>query len=250
MESGHHHEIINLVSDVSFSGAFIGAFSSFFSTWQFCIAQISPFFIVFLVGVSLLSGSPRFKGGRTLKKPGINLFAASLGYLVGFSIIFALLGASGTGIAGYLLYHIKGLRLFSGIFILLVGMLMIGMGLVRSASQSYIIWFLAPFLGASFAFIYSPCIPPALSQILNYASGPENALRGLLLLIVYGMGLSSAFIFVGVPMGIIAGWLTKKTGRAGLVGFCCAFLLMILGLMAITGVMVYYKAFLLSSFVE
>ena len=247
MEPGHHHEIVNLVSDISFSGAFIGAFSSFFSIWQFCIAQISPFFIVFLIGICLL---PCSRDDRTLKKPIINLFAVSLGYLVGFSIIFALLGASGTGIAGYLLYHIKSLRLFSGIFILLVGMLMIGMGLVRSASQAYIFWFPAPFLGASFAFIYSPCIPPVLSQILNYASGPENASRGLLLLIVYGMGLSSAFISAGVPLGIIAGWLTKKTGRAGLVGFCCAVLLMILGLMAITDVMVYYKAFLLSFFVE
>ncbi|MBI5328770.1 MAG: hypothetical protein HZB80_10870 [Deltaproteobacteria bacterium] len=247
MESGHHHEIVNLISNVGFSEAFFGAFSSFFSSWQFCIAQISPFFMVFLIAVCLI------KEVGSLKQPTTNLLITSFGYLVGFSIIFALLGASGTGISGYLLYHIKSFRMLSGIFILLIALLMIAIAFVRNIAQTLpgsIFWILAPFVGASFAFIYSPCIPPTLSQLLNYASVPENAVRGFLFLIIYGIGLSTAFIAIGLPLAIAVGWLTQRIRRHGLVIFCCAFFLMILGIMAMSGFMVYYKAFLLSFFVE
>lgn len=245
MEPGHHHEIVRLVSEIGYSTAFAGAFSSFFSIWQFCVAQISPFFMAFLAGVYLLENS----AGR---KSAINLFVTSLGYSAGFSVIFALLGSSGAGIAGYLLYHIRDLRILSGIFVLLVGMFMVGMAFIRNITpvSSRIFWVIAPFIGASFAFIYSPCIPPVLSHILNYASMPENAARGLFLLVIYGAGLSAAFILVGAPLAIIIGRLAEGIERISLVISGCAFFLMALGIMAVTGLMVYYKAFLLSFFVE
>ena len=245
MEPGHHHEIVKLVSEIAYSTAFAGAFYSFFSIWQFCIAQISPFFMVFFAGVHLFENGPA-------RKSAMNLFVTSLGYSAGFSIIFAMLGSSGIGMAGYLLYYIKDLRMLSGIFILLTGALMIVMAFISNLTpvSLRIFWLLAPFVGASFAFIYSPCIPPVLSHVLNYASMPENAARGLLLLIVYGMGLSAAFISVGAPFAIAVGRLAKGIERLGLVIFACAFLLMVMGTMAVTGIMVYYKAFLLSFFVE
>ncbi|MBI3755566.1 MAG: hypothetical protein HY265_05345 [Deltaproteobacteria bacterium] len=245
MEPGHHHEIVKLVSEITCSTAFAGAFSSFFSIWQFCIAQISPFFVAFLAGVYLLETS-------AVRKSAINLFITSLGYSAGFSVVFALLGSSGAGMAGYLLYHIKDLRMLSGVFILLTGALMIVMAFIRNLApvSPRIFWLLAPLAGASFAFIYSPCIPPVLSQILNYASQPENAARGLLLLIVYGMGLSAAFVSVGAPFAIVIGRLAKGIERPGLVIFGCAFFLMVMGIMAVTGLTIYYKAFLLSFFVE
>ncbi|MBI3754242.1 MAG: hypothetical protein HY266_09440 [Deltaproteobacteria bacterium] len=245
MEPVHHHEIVNLISDVSFSEAFLGAFLSFFSIWQFCIAQISPFFMAFITGVYLLEGSG-------VRKSVISLFVISLGYLAGFSIIFSLLGSSGIGTAGYLLYHIKNLRVLSGIFVLLTGALIAGAAFLRNLAPVLprIFWGLAPFIGASFAFIYSPCIPPTLSGVLNYASMPENAARGLLLLVVYGIGLSAAFVSVGAPLAIAVGWLTKGVKRSGLVIFGCALALMVMGIMAVTGIMIYYKAFLLSFFVE
>ena len=245
MEPGHHHEIVRLASEIGYSTAFAGAFFSFFSIWQFCIAQISPFFMAFLAGVYLLEKS-------AVRKAVITLIAVSIGYLAGFSIIFALLGSSGAGIAGYLLYHIRDLRILSGIFVLLLGLFMVSVAFIRNITpvSSRIFWVIAPFIGASFAFIYSPCIPPVLSHILNYASMSENAVRGLFLLVIYGAGLSAAFILVGAPLAIVIGRLAKGIERIGLVIFGSAFFLMVLGAMNITGLMVYYKAFLLGFFVE
>lgn len=245
MEFGHRHEIINLISTVGFSEAFIGAFFSFFSIWQFCIAQVSPFFMAFITGVYLLEG-------KGLQKSIVSLFVISVGYLAGFSIVFALLGSSGIGTAGYLLYHINSLRVISGVFLLLIGACLIATVFLKNIIKvsSHIFYLLAPFVGASFAFIYSPCIPPVLSRVLNYASMPENAARGLLLLMVYGFGLIAAFISVGIPLAVVVGWLTKKMKRPGIIVFGCAILLTVMGIMAVTGSMIYYKAFLLSFFVE
>ena len=246
MEPGHHHEIVRLASEIGYSTAFAGAFFSFFSIWQFCIAQISPFFMAFLAGVYLLEKS-------AVRKAVINLIAVSIGYLAGFSIIFALLGSSGTDTGSYLLYNIKYFRLLSGIFILFTGVFIAGTGILRKVitlSTDAIVWLLAPFLGVAFAFIYSPCIPPVLSKLLNYASIPENAVNGFLLLAVYGMGLSSAFVAAGIPLAMAVAWQADKGRRPGLIIVGSAFLLMVLGAMNITGLMVYYKAFLLGFFVE
>lgn len=280
MEPGHHHEIVKLASEIGYSTAFVGAFSSFFSVWQFCIAQISPFFIAFLIGVYLIEGN------GINRKSIVNILIASSGYLIGFSIIFALLGTSSSNIAGYLLYNIKAIRIFSGIFILVVGLLMFtphhqkapsvktGMnveispkgvaskpwGLTRGAGfttgfskafssilPKWMFWLFAPFIGVSFAFIYSPCIPPVLSQILNYASISENASQGFLFLLIYGTGLSVAFITAGVVLSVAVGRLTE-TVRPYIIAIC-SLMLMVIGIMAITGLMVHYKAFLLSFFV-
>lgn len=247
MEPGHHHEIVRLASEIGYSTAFAGAFFSFFSIWQFCIAQISPFFMAFILGVRFITDA------STLKKSAANLLIPSIGYAAGFSIIFALLGSSGTDTGSYLLYNIKYFRLLSGIFILFTGVFIAGTGIIRrviTLSTDAIVWLLAPFLGVAFAFVYSPCIPPVLSKLLNYASIPENTVNGLLLLTVYGMGLSSAFVAVGIPLAMAVGWQADKGRRPGLIILGSAFFLMALGAMNITGLMVYYKAFLLGFFVE
>ncbi|MBI3397693.1 MAG: hypothetical protein HY026_00385 [Deltaproteobacteria bacterium] len=247
MEPLHHHEIANLLtSDVSFSGAFIGAFFSFFSIWQFCIAQISPFFMAFIAGVYLIENND------AVKKSIISILIASLGYSAGFSIVFAMLGLSGSNIGGYFLYNIKVFRILSGILILLSGISIMSKGLDKTPIPflpNRIFWFLAPFIGASFAFVYSPCIPPALSQILNYASMPENTAKGFWLLVVYGIGLSAAFISVGIPLSLFVGWLAHRIKQSHPFIIGSAVFLIVLGVMAITDLMIYYKAFLLSFFV-
>ena len=248
LEHHHEHEAVKeLAADIGCLDSLIGGFLSFFSIWQFCIAQISPFFMAFILGVRLITDA------STLKKSAANLLIPSIGYSAGFSIIFALLGSSGTYTGSYLLYNIKYFRLLSGIFILFTGVFIAGTGFlikVITPPTNAIVWLLAPLLGVAFAFVYSPCIPPVLSKLLNYASIPENAVNGLLLLTVYGMGLSSAFVAAGIPFAMAVGWQADKGRRPGLIILGSAFFLMALGAMNITGLMVYYKAFLLGFFVE
>jgi len=47
--------------------------------------------------------------------------------------------------------------------------------------------------GISFAFIYSPCITPIMSDIMGIASQRETAVEGWYLAFVYGVGINAAF---------------------------------------------------------
>lgn len=207
--------------------------------------QISPFFIAFIVGVHLIGGDED-TGEATL-----SLLFPGLGYMVGFSIIFTILGASGLGVSGYLLYHIKGFRVVSGVFIILVGITMVIMWRLRYLLSPFpLFYIMAPFLGIAFAFAYSPCIPPVLSQLMNYASMPENKVMGAVLLTIYGFGLSTAFVTTGIVIALAIGWAVTGRRGNGLIIAGCALLLIVLGIMVTTGLMTYYKAFLLGFFVK
>lgn len=209
--------------------------------------QISPFFIAFIAGFHLI------RGDEDTGKATLALLLPGLGYMIGFSILFALLGAGGLAISGYLLYHIRGFRIVSGTFITLVGITMVGLGAIRNIVPLYLtplFTILALFLGMAFAFAYSPCIPPVLSQLMNYASMSENKVMGAVLLAIYGFGLSTAFVATGIVMALAIGWAVIGRKGNGLVIGGCAFLLMVLGIMVTTGLMTYYKAFLVGFFVK
>ncbi|MBI5286133.1 MAG: hypothetical protein HY878_00900 [Deltaproteobacteria bacterium] len=226
--------------------AFLGGFFSFFSIWQLCIMQTSPFFIAFLVGVYFIGGCEDYK------KAIFTLLIPGLGYIAGFSIIFALLGSAGLPASGLLLYHIKGLRVASGIFIILVGITMTTLGKLRNIiplSPTRLFTIAGLLLGMAFAFAYSPCIPPILSQLMNYASMPENKASGTILLTIYGSGLSAAFVITGIVIAISTGWVMRGRGERGII-IGCSFLLILLGIMVTTGFMTNYKAFLLGFWVK
>lgn len=234
-------------SNIGFSTAFFGGFLSFFSIWQVCLLQISPFFMAFMLGFHLICERTFFKQSI------IRLLAVGLAYTIGFSIVFAILGSSSTYLNAYILYNIKVFRFIAGIFIIFTSLLMLGLGVFRYVLPVAVVRiFLAAaiFLGAAFATAYSPYIPPVLSNILNFASIKENTARGFALLLVYGTGLCTAFIVTGIAISLAVEKITERVGKVNAVIAVCAVLLLILGFMVSTNTLVYYKAFLLGSFVK
>ncbi|HBO83585.1 MAG: hypothetical protein A2073_02530 [Deltaproteobacteria bacterium GWC2_42_11] len=234
-------------SNINLFTAFWGGFSSFFSIWQVCLLQISPFFMVFMIGFHLTCERD------IIRKSAARMLVAGFAYLIGFSLTFAIFGSSSTYLSSYILYNIKVFRLISGIFIILAGLLMAGVGVFRYAlplASSRIFSFTALILGVSFAIAYSPCFPPVLSNILNFASIKENYVRGFALLSTYGTGLCTAFIITGIAFSLVVERIVEKVGRANTVIAGCALLLLILGFMVSANMIVYYKAFLLGFFVK
>ncbi|MEO5335097.1 MAG: hypothetical protein H7839_24050 [Magnetococcus sp. YQC-5] len=229
---------------------FLSGFASFFSIWQVCILQISPFFMIYLVGISATA--------QTLQSPpkgsliGWTLLP-SLTYTVGFGAVFALLSAPGLYAGRYLNYHINDLRMASGFYFLLIAT-----GLLLADRLPWLGKHLGPWLingltlgtGIALALIYSPCITPTLSQILGLAAHTTTARQGAWLALFYGLGMSYGFALVGTllvaGLHAWAGWLRQ----ARLIKDLAAGVLLILAGMNITGVMTYYKAFFLGLLVK
>ena len=220
-----------------------GGFSSFFSIWQVCILQISPFFIAFAVGVYL---AIRGKSAEQKILPQILLLCVAYG--IGFTIFYALLIASGLSVSRPLIHNIGFLRVISGIVISLIGLHIIlfdRISFLGKMRSPLLLGALSLFIGVAFAFIYSPCITPMLSDIMGLASQRSTAAGGGYLAFWYGLGISIALCMTAIALIILAGKREIVLRNAGLIKNICGIILLVLGGMNLTGLMTHYKAFVL-----
>ncbi len=228
-------------------GSFFGGVTVFFSVWQLCIMQFSPFYLAYLLTVYfLIDGSPG--RARSAVAP---LFIAAAGLAAGFSVIFAILSDPGFASNYALFSGIRGLKTASGFFILAVGALMILLAVLgRFDTKAYVPATLSPLVGASFAIAYSPCIPPVLSEILNFSGMPGNSFKGLILLFLYAAGVCASATLVASVMIMYFRLRQKgrKTRRSMFPPVFTSLVFMIIGLLLVMGLMLRYKRFLVNIF--
>lgn len=234
-----------IIKDIGFLAAFWGGFSSFFTVWQLCLMQITPFFLAFAVGLYLLEDNSELPTPNSRLK---TLLLACAGYIPGFSIVFALMGTSGWRASSYILYNIDDFRTAAAIYLIIIALSMVVYNIYKThiPHSAFRISCLPAgiLLGASFALAYSPCIPPVMSDIMNFAGKPANAHKGFHLLVVYGIGLTTAFAISGVIISIAAGrFIQGKYGR-NVVIYASSAILLIMALLIITDLMIVYKSFL------
>ncbi len=225
------------------SEALWGGFSSFFSIWQVCILQISPFFIAYIVGIYLIDW--RQVGDSGIRQQVVLPYFA---FVVGFTVFYSLLIASGLGISRTVLYHISDLRLLSGIVIFLVGLYLLlldHVAILGRICKLSLVCIVSLTLGATFAIIYSPCITPTLSVIMSMASQPQTVSNGWALAFTYGLGLSLSLGLAGIVFILLLRKSVFVQGHVRLIKDICATVVLVLGVLNITGFMTHYKAFFL-----
>jgi cytochrome c-type biogenesis protein len=142
---------------------------------------------------------------------------ASVPFILGFTVVFVLLGAGSAAIVSVLSPEAQ--NEVAGFVLVVVGLAFIGLlpvpervfapelltGARRRGS--------AALLGGAFAVCAAPCIGPVLAAVLVLASGSGAVLRGALLLAVYALGLGAAFLVAGVAFARAMGafrWLRDR----------------------------------------
>jgi cytochrome c-type biogenesis protein len=133
---------------------------------------------------------------------------ASLPFVLGFSLVFVALGASAGLAGGALTDHRLQLVKLSGIVIVAMGLVMVGLIRLPALDRSF-----APglgparasgssvLLGGAFGLAWTPCIGPVLGSILTLAATGATAARGAALLAAYAAGLAVPFMVAGVALG-------------------------------------------------
>lgn len=220
-----------------------GGFSTFFSIWQICLLQITPFFVAFIVGIYLATQGkyadsviPRW------------IVPLCITYTVGYTIFFSLLIASGLNISRPLLHSIVSLRVVSGVIILLASLYILlvnRMPFLGKIHRPFLVNTLSLLIGVSFALIYSPCITPMLSDIMGIASQRSTAVEGWYLAFFYALGTSIALSLTSVALILLIGRREIVLRNARLIINICGTILFILAAMNLTGLMRHYKAFVL-----
>lgn len=198
-----------------FIGAFVAGFLMFLAP---CTLPIVPGYLAFIAGIPLsaLSDPVMKRHARRM------VFNNALAFVLGFSAIFVLLGAS----AGFLGTFIGPWRYVlaqaGGVIIIIFGLTMLRLIPLQLLSRERHIRlpsFLvlgrlssSALIGALFALGWSPCIGPILGTVLLIASNSATAFYGALLLAVFSAGLAVPFLLTALAISQATEFLARLGG--------------------------------------
>jgi cytochrome c-type biogenesis protein len=180
--------------DISLLGAFAAGILSFLSP---CVLPLVPSFLTYLTGLTFADLQAEHPTHLVRKR----IIIHSLLFIAGFTIVFVLLGASATFIGSYLREHMKIMQKIGAVLIMLFGFHVSGLlpirmllGEKRVNIRNKPAGYLGSILvGITFAAGWTPCIGPILASILMVAAAEDTVYRGIILLLVYSLGLGIPF---------------------------------------------------------
>jgi len=196
-----------------------------------CVAPLLPGYVAFVTGG---------EGGR-------GALPRAAGFVAGFVLLFAALGATAAAFSRDLAASRATLELASGLLVALLGLAMIFNRSVvpdsaltrlreRNARLGAPVSALAAMpVGAAFAIAWSPCIGPALAAILALAAGSADSSRGATLLVAYGIGLGIPFLLGAVALERVNGISLRLRQHAQGIRVASGVLLLVLGCAIATG---------------
>lgn len=225
--------------------AFFGGLGAFFSIWIFCLFQIIPFFLVYVMAAALMAGPEGTARDMAVEA------AKTIGLiLAGFSVIFVSMGMPTTAVSGALFSNLKLANQFGGVVVALLGLYFIG---VLTVEKSWP-WFrplkaaFGVLFGASLALAYKPCVTPTLTKIYAISGSAESAGKGGVLLFFYTLGAFAAMSMVAAVLVLGVTRVRGAAARSGVVKGCGA-LLLVFSFLILSGNMTAYKSFLVGRFV-
>jgi cytochrome c-type biogenesis protein len=182
-----------MASDLSMTVAFVAGLISFLSP---CVLPIIPGFLAYLSGASL---------GEAGIASRVKIFVNSFFFVLGFSVVFALLGVLLNTLLESIAYDIQvWLARIGGAIIILFGLILTGLVRIKFLDRahtfkvkikfhsSYITSFV---FGSAFAAGWTPCVGAALGAVLGLAATEPGA--AFTLLLAYSLGLGLPFLVVG-----------------------------------------------------
>ena len=186
------------MDNISFILAFSAGLLSFLSP---CVLPLVPAYISYLTGTAI--------NELDNKKARLTILYKSFGFVIGFSIIFVIMGASITTLGKLFTDNQNIFRKISGILMIVFGFHTMGLLKIKLLYREKRFFsfnkasgkFGPIIMGMAFAAGWTPCIGPILSSILLYASSVDTIGKGILLLSIYSLGLAVPFILTAVAIG-------------------------------------------------
>ena len=169
--------------------AFAGGLLSFLSP---CVLPLVPSYLGFVTGFTIDEMTDRRK---------MAMVHATL-FVLGFSLVFVLLGASATALGRALNHYQEWVTRIGGVLILFFGLYLLGvikLGFLGQEQRTHLdrkpVGYLGSVLvGIAFGAGWTPCIGPILGGILTLAASQGDFQQGMVLLGWYSLGLAVPFL--------------------------------------------------------
>ena len=211
---------------------FIEGFITFISP---CVLPMIPIYISYFAG-----------GGRGALKN-------ALGFVLGFTIIFMALGAFAGTLGGFLREYQTALNIITGLTVIIFGLNFMGvlnialLNKARGGDKLNVrdLGFASSVLfGLVFAVSWTPCVGAFLAAALAKASRQGSLIQGMLMLLVFSMGLAIPFIASAVLIDKLKGAFNFIKRNYKLINALCGGLLVLVGALMMTGAFGYFLSLL------
>lgn len=236
--------------DISFLSAFGAGILTFLSP---CILPLVPAYLCFISGSSLeqltnKEASQDFKRSRVLW--------AGFAFVLGLSSIFIAMGAAATSLGQLIAQNKQTLSMIGGGIIMVFGLHYMGVFRLSFLNVEKRIHpeqkpaglIGAYILGLAFGFGWTPCVGPVLSSILMIASGMGELKDGITLLAIYSAGLGIPFMIAAALSAQFMTFMGRFKKHLHKVEIAMGSLLVITGLLMLSGSLTYVTAWLLETF--
>src|SRR6195952_5757175 len=197
-----------------------------------CVLPLVPGYLSYVAG---LAGADDSVGRQRRMVTGALLFV--LGFTAIFVATGALFGTLGSSIS---VHHLLLERIFG---VLTIGMGLVFMGRFRFMQRELKVHrlpqaglFGAPLLGLTFGLAWTPCLTPTFGAVYAMAASQGTAGRGALLSVFYCLGLGVPFLLVAMGLGWVSGALTVVRRHTRLVSQIGGAVLIVMGILLLTGV--------------
>lgn len=227
---------------VNYWTAFTAGILSFFSP---CLLPLVPAYIMYLTG-SYDHSDRNQKRKRALIQ--------TLGFIIGFTIIFMILGISASALGQIFARNKMLLSRISGIVIMFFGLYMTGWIKIpflakdfrKTKARTKVTFISAIGIGMAFAFGWTPCFGPILGAILaSTAALSQNVSEGVKLLFVYSMGMAVPFLFTAFFLDFFDRHVAALGKHSKKLNLIAGIFMFLLGLLIFTNKMYVVSNFLL-----
>jgi len=167
-------------------------------------------------------------------------FTHAVVFVLGFSVVFVLLGAAVTAV-GQLLYDLRSwLALFGGIVVVVFGLATAGVLNIPfleydtryQGTGGRDLGYLSSFLmGVFFSAGWTPCVGPTLGAILTLGLNEQTVGQGVFLLAGYSLGLGIPFLIAGLAVDRATTLLRRMRRYMPAIKTTTAVLLIVIGLL-------------------
>ncbi len=165
-------------SQLTLGVAFLAGLASFLSP---CVLPLVPIYLAQLVGQSVYQSSGDLEEERPMR---LTTFLHAVMFVSGFTLAFVALGATASTLGEFLRIH----EFYPASFV----------------------------IGLVFAIGWTPCVGLILGPVLVLASNAATLREGVLLLLVYSLGLGVPFLLLGLGLdrfSTLLKWLKPHTGK-------------------------------------
>ena len=199
------------------------------------ISFISPCMLPMIpLYISYFSGDNKDNRRKTI--------LSSIAFVIGFTFVFCILGLFAGTIGQVLTKYKRIVNLICGIIIILFGLTYLDFikipffkGMKKKEKVTGV--FSAFIFGIIFSINLTPCIGAFLGSALMMASSSQNMIEGVLLLLVYSLGLGIPFILSAVLLDKLKNTFNFIKKHYKVINVVCGVFLIIIGILMAFGIL-------------